>query len=40
MIGKLWARGEDDAPFLTIVSSRAKDLALLERRAQAEGFQV
>jgi hypothetical protein len=32
--------GGDDLCLLTIASSVAKDLALLERRAQAEGFQV
>jgi hypothetical protein len=32
--------GEDDARLSTIASSRAKDLALLERRAQNDGFQV
>jgi hypothetical protein len=32
--------GEDDARLLTNESSRAKDLALLKHRAQAEGFQV
>jgi hypothetical protein len=32
--------GQDDARFSKITSSVASDLALLERRAQAEGFQV
>ena len=32
--------GQDDSGLLKITSSRAKDLALLERRAMAEGFQV
>jgi hypothetical protein len=32
--------GQDDAPFPKIASSVASDLALLERRARAEGFQV
>jgi hypothetical protein len=32
--------GEDDPRPVTIASSVAKDLALLERRARAEGFQV
>jgi hypothetical protein len=32
--------GQDDAWFSKIASSVAKDLALLERRARAEGFQV
>jgi hypothetical protein len=32
--------GQDDPGFLRIASSVAKDLALLERRAKAEGFQV
>jgi hypothetical protein len=32
--------GGDDPRLLTIASSVAKDLALLERRARAEGFQV
>jgi hypothetical protein len=32
--------GQDDARSLKIASSVAKDLALLERRARAEGFRV
>ena len=32
--------GQDDLLLLNIASSVAKDLALLERRAKAEGFQV
>jgi hypothetical protein len=32
--------GHDDARFSKIASSVGKDLALLERRARAEGFQV
>ena len=32
--------GQDDPRPVTIASSVAKDLALLERRARAEGFQV
>jgi hypothetical protein len=32
--------GQNDARFSKITSSVASDLALLERRAQAEGFQV
>jgi hypothetical protein len=32
--------GQDDVGHLNISSSADKDLALLERRAQAEGFQV
>jgi hypothetical protein len=32
--------GEDDARLLTNTSTHAKDLALLKRGAQAEGFQV
>jgi hypothetical protein len=32
--------GQDDARFSKIASSVAGDLALLERRAQTEGFQV
>jgi hypothetical protein len=33
-------RGQDDAQLLNIASHVARDLALLERRAKAEGFQV
>jgi hypothetical protein len=32
--------GQDDPRLLNIASSAARDLALLERRAMAEGFQV
>jgi hypothetical protein len=32
--------GQDDPRLLKIASSVAKDLALLERRAMGEGFQV
>jgi hypothetical protein len=32
--------GEDDPRFLKIASSVAMDIALLERRAKAEGFQA
>ncbi len=32
--------GQDDPGLLKIASSVTKDLALLERRAKAEGFQV
>jgi hypothetical protein len=32
--------GQDDSRPLKVVSSIAMDIALLERRAKAEGFQV